>query len=588
MTQGLGDVLIAQGVLTAERLQQAEAIRSQQGTSLGKALLDLNMASEAQIVGAVAAQIGMPFVEVKPGTVDPVAAGLLPRDVARQLLALPVQFGEGDSLLVALADPGNAAALPQVQAITGLKAVAALAVRGDLEQAIEHLADATADGTVTLPVAAPAATAPAPAPEPTALAPEPAGPAALASADAGPALPTRGPADDPGGMTLEELMAEPDPPSADLSLLEAAPQRQKLAYEEDQAFDLDECLSILMDRGGSDLHLTAGIPPSIRVHGDLEPIEGFPTLTPDMLRQALYAIMTQKQREVFENELELDMSYTVVGRARFRVNVFQQRESMGSVMRIIPFEIKPLESLGVPAQVANFAFMPRGLVLVTGPTGSGKSTTLASIIDIINRERASHIMTVEDPIEFLHQHKKSVVNQRELGADTHSFNNALKHVLRQDPDVILVGEMRDLETIQLAITAAETGHLVFGTLHTQDAPQTIDRIIDVFPPHQQEQIRVMLATALNGVVTQQLLKTADGQGRVVACEIMVATSAIKNLIREGKTHQMYSSIQAGKQHGMVAMDQSLAELVTRGKVTYAHALERCASVPDFNRLCGRA
>jgi twitching motility protein PilT len=593
MTQSLGDVLVAQGVLTAERLQQAEHVRLQQGTTLGKALLDLGMATEAQIVAAVAAQIGVPFADIRPGTVDPMAAGLLPRDVARQLLALPVQFGDGNSVLVALADPGNTTALQHVAAITGLQPHAALAVRGDLEQAIEHLADASADGTVQLgavPAMAGAAGGGLPtravAGAPPAEQAGPAGPAggfSLASATAASAAPppvaappTPSPAD------LESMLAGPDAGPA------GVPQRKKLAYEEDQAFDLDAALETLLETGGSDLHLTVGIPPAIRVHGDLQHLTDLPVMTPDILRKALYAIMTQKQREVFENELELDMSYSVPGKARFRVNIFQQRESIGSVMRVIPFEIKPLEDLGVPAQVANFAFMPRGLVLVTGPTGSGKSTTLASIIDIINRERASHIMTVEDPIEFLHHHKRSVVNQRELGQDTHSFDAALKHVLRQDPDVILVGEMRDLETIQLAITAAETGHLVFGTLHTQDAPQTIDRIIDVFPPHQQEQIRVMLATALNGVVTQQLLKTADGQGRVVACEVMVATPAIKNLIREGKTHQMYSSIQAGKQHGMVAMDQSLAELVNRGKVTYQHALERCANVPDFNRLCGRA
>jgi twitching motility protein PilT len=257
-------------------------------------------------------------------------------------------------------------------------------------------------------------------------------------------------------------------------------------------------------------------------------------------------------------------------------------------MRTIPYEIKSIEDLGIPSQINNFAYLPRGFVLVTGPTGSGKSTTLAALVDVINRERAAHIITVEDPIEFLHQHKRSTVNQRELGTDTHSFAAALKHVLRQDPDVILVGEMRDLETIQVALTAAETGHLVFGTLHTQDAPQTIDRVIDVFPPHQQEQIRVMLAGALQGVVCQQLLRTADGDGRVAATEVMIATPAIRNLIREGKVHQMYSMIQAGKQHGMVTMDQSLATLVQRGRVTYQTALERCNNVADFNRLCGRA
>jgi twitching motility protein PilT len=317
-------------------------------------------------------------------------------------------------------------------------------------------------------------------------------------------------------------------------------------------------------------------------------LDEFPVLEAAELQKLLYAIMTQKQREEFENHLELDMSYSIPGLARFRVNIFQQRDALGSVMRVIPFEILPLENLGIPEQVSNFAYLPRGFVLVTGPTGSGKSTTLASLIDLANRNRAAHIMTVEDPIEFLHEHKKSVINQREVGTDTHGFAPALKHVLRQDPDIILVGEMRDLETIQIALTAAETGHLVFGTLHTQDAPQSIDRIIDVFPPHQQEQIRVMLAGALKGVVCQTLVKTADGKGRTAAVEIMVVNSGIKNLIREGKTHQIYSAIQAGAKDGMIAMDQSLALAVKAGKITYDAALEKCNQVNEFNRLVGRA
>jgi twitching motility protein PilT len=255
---------------------------------------------------------------------------------------------------------------------------------------------------------------------------------------------------------------------------------------------------------------------------------------------------------------------------------------------VIPYEIKALEDLGIPPSVANFASLPRGMVLVTGPTGSGKSTTLASLVDLANRTRAGHIMTVEDPIEFLHKHKRSLINQREVGEDTHSFANALKHVLRQDPDIILVGEMRDLETISVALTAAETGHLVMATLHTQDAAQTIDRVIDVFPPSQQQQVRVMLSGALQGVVCQQLVKTADGKGRVVACEVMIATPAIRNLIREGKTHQIYSALQAGAKHGMQTMDSHLAELVRKGRVSYDAALEKCHHVEDFNRLCGRA
>ena len=268
------------------------------------------------------------------------------------------------------------------------------------------------------------------------------------------------------------------------------------------------------------------------------------------MQRTLYSIMSQKQREKFEEELELDFAYSLPGRSRFRVNVYQSKDSLGAAFRVIPYEIKPLEELGVPPQVAAFAQLPRGFVLVTGPTGSGKSTTLASVVDLANRTRQDHIMTVEDPIEFLHEHKGCLVNQREVGEDTWSFKNALKHVLRQDPDIILVGEMRDLETIEIALTAAETGHLVMATLHTQDAAQTIDRIIDVFPPQQQQQVRVQLAGALQGVVCQQLVKTADGKGRVVATEVLVATPAIRNLIREGKTHQIYSAMQAGAKHGM--------------------------------------
>ncbi|NKY21865.1 type IV pilus twitching motility protein PilT [Cellulomonas denverensis] len=344
----------------------------------------------------------------------------------------------------------------------------------------------------------------------------------------------------------------------------------------------------MVEVGASDLHLTTGAPPMVRVSGTLAPLAGFEVLTGDALRRSLFAVLTQKQREQFEAELELDFAYAVRGRARFRVNLYQQRESVGAAFRVIPYEIKPLEELGVPPVVGSFAGLPRGLVLVTGPTGSGKSTTLASIIDLANRTRADHIMTVEDPIEFLHRHKKSIVNQREVGADTHSFANALKHVLRQDPDIILVGEMRDLETISVALTAAETGHLVFATLHTQDAGQTIDRIVDVFPAYQQDQVRTQLASALQGVVCQTLCKRSYGAGRVVATEVMVATPAIRNLIREGKTHQIYSAMQAGADQGMHTLDQHLAELVRTHKITYEVGLEKCHNSEDFNRLTGRS
>jgi twitching motility protein PilT len=363
---------------------------------------------------------------------------------------------------------------------------------------------------------------------------------------------------------------------------EAAAERAPLRTGDDVS--INELLDYVLAYKGSDLHIAAGSPPVVRVHGELRPLPDFPKLNGSQIRQMVYSIITQKQREKFENDLELDTSYTLPGKSRFRMNVFLQRDSVGCVMRVIPFEVVNFDDLGVPAAVKSFATLPRGLVLITGPTGSGKSTTLASLIDIVNRERPVHIMTVEDPIEFLHTHKRSLVNQREVGEDTHSFANALRHVLRQDPDVILVGEMRDLETISTALTAAETGHLVFATLHTQDAPQSIDRIIDVFPAHQQQQIRVQLASALQGICTQQLIPTMDGRGRAVASEVLVATPAIRNLIREGKVHQIYSMLQAGGKYGMVTMDMSLAQLVRSGQVTLDDAFERATSEDDIRRM----
>ena len=347
-----------------------------------------------------------------------------------------------------------------------------------------------------------------------------------------------------------------------------------------------ELLDLVLEQGASDLHLTTGSPPVIRLHGDLIRLSQYPVLEPQGLRAMIYAILPQRRREHLEQELELDMSYSLPGKARFRVNVYFQRDSIGAAFRLIPFEIKTVDDLGLPSVVGEFARFPRGFVVVTGPTGSGKSTTLAALVDIVNSERPCHIMTVEDPIEFLHKHKQAIVNQREVGTDTHGFGAALKHVLRQDPDVILVGEMRDLETISTAITAAETGHLVFATLHTQDAPQTIDRIIDVFPPHQQQQVRVQLSTTLQGVITQQLLQTTDGQARVAATEVLIATAAVRNLIREGKTHQIYSVMQAGGRFGMRTMDASLAELVRSGQITNDLAMDRAHDPDELNRLQG--
>jgi twitching motility protein PilT len=350
---------------------------------------------------------------------------------------------------------------------------------------------------------------------------------------------------------------------------------------------IHDLLEHVLAEDASDLHITVGAQPTIRVHGDLRPLPQYPNLNSNELREMINSILTQRQRERLEQDLELDLSYSLPGKARFRVNVYFQRDSMGAAFRLIPHRIRTVEELGLPSQLAELARLPRGLVLVTGPTGSGKSTTLASLIDVVNTERPCHIMTVEDPIEYLHRHKRAIVNQRELGADTHSFASALKHVLRQDPDVILVGEMRDLETIGTAITAAETGHLVFATLHTQDAPQTIDRIIDAFPPFQQQQIRVQLSTTLQGVVTQQLVPTWDGLGRVAATEVMVTTPAVRNLIREAKVHQIYSAMQAGARYGMRTMDQTLAYLVTNGKISIEIAQQRCHDRNELDRLTGR-
>jgi twitching motility protein PilT len=365
---------------------------------------------------------------------------------------------------------------------------------------------------------------------------------------------------------------------------ETLPVSQEGEPEAPKEVHLNDLLTEMVELGASDLHLSSGLPPCVRIDGHIRPMDGYESLTPSELRQMVYAILTQRQREKFETHLELDASHPVPNVGRFRLNVFLQRDSIGAVLRAIPYKIVPLEKLGIPAVVRSFADLPRGLVLVTGPTGSGKSTTLASVVDVVNTTHAYHIMTVEDPIEFVHSHKRCVVNQREVGEDTKSFTDALKHVLRQDPDVILVGEMRDLETISTALTAAETGHLVFGTLHTQDAPQSIDRVIDVFPAHQQQQIRVQLASALQAIVTQQLLPKAGGRGRAVACEVLVVTPAVRNLIREGKVHQIYSAMQAGGKFGMQTMDQSLAELVRAGAVAMDVALERCHHEDDLRRL----
>jgi len=351
-------------------------------------------------------------------------------------------------------------------------------------------------------------------------------------------------------------------------------------------FDFADLLLETINRRASDLHITAGAPPALRIRGRLQQLEDFPVLTPTDTREVIYSILSNDQRQRLETDWQIDFAYTIPGQARFRVNAYFQRAALGAAFRLIPNEITPLDELGLPPIVHEFGKKPRGFVLVTGPTGSGKSTTLASMIDEINESREDHIMTIEDPIEFLHSHKRCLVNQRELGSDAQSFAAALRAALRQDPDVILVGEMRDLETISTALTAAETGHLVFATLHTQDTPQTIDRIIDVFPAHQQGQVRVQLSVALEGILTQQLLPTADGSGRVVATEVLIPSPAVRNLIREGKTHQIYSVLQTSGAQGMQTMDASLVGLVRAGKITQKLAEERSSQPEELRRLMG--
>jgi twitching motility protein PilT len=353
-------------------------------------------------------------------------------------------------------------------------------------------------------------------------------------------------------------------------------------------YSIDDLLTRMVGHAASDLHLAVGAAPAARIRGELGAVDGLPALTPDDTRQLLYGLLSTEQQKRLEVERQLDLSYALPGVARFRVNVYFQRQALGAVFRLIPDEIRTLEELGLPDSLNELAAKPRGLVLVTGPTGSGKSTTLAALVDRVNRTRSDHILTIEDPIEFIHRHKRCLVNQREIGADAVSFADALRAALRQDPDVILLGEMRDLETIATALTAAETGHLVFATLHTQSAPSTIDRIIDVFPGEQQEQVRTQLAGALQGVLTQTLVPTADGTGRVAALEVLLPDDAVRNLIRQGKVEQIYSVMQTGTQRGMQTLEQALARLVLSGAVALEVALARSSRPAELDGLVQRS
>jgi len=350
--------------------------------------------------------------------------------------------------------------------------------------------------------------------------------------------------------------------------------------------NLHQLLKAMVEKGASDLHITTGSPPQLRIDGRLVPLKT-PPLSPVDTKQLCYSILTDAQKHKFEEESELDLSFGVKGLSRFRANVFMQRGAVAGAFRTIPFKILTFNELGLPPIVAELAKKPRGLVLVTGPTGSGKSTTLASIIDKINTDRHEHIVTIEDPIEYLHPHKNCLVNQREVGADTQSFKKALKYILRQDPDVVLIGEMRDLETVEAALVISETGHLAFATLHTNSAVQTINRILDVFPPYQQPQVRAQLSFVLEGVLTQNLLPKAGGPGRVLICEVMVPNPAIRNLIREDKIHQVYSQMQVGQsKFGMQTFNQSLAAAFNRRLITLDEALARSSDQEELKNLVG--
>ncbi len=521
----LGEFLVDRKVLSRDTLEETLKKEADEGISLTAVLLRDGLVGEKDLVAAVAAHSDQRFIDLAEHFVTPDLASMIPAELALRHIVVAVDW-EGADLVVAMADPNDERAVNAIEEVVGCAVRPAMAIRSELHKVIT-------------------------------------------------ALYGQAPGTSGSGKSVRKSDGN-----------EGSPETPADFYGEEE-LHLDDLLLRVLDLDGSDLHLAVGCEPSVRVHGELKRLTEFPVMNGSEIRRMVYSVLTQRQREKFEEELELDTSHAIPGHGRFRVNVFLQRDSVGAVLRVIPYEIVPLGDLGLPLSVANMAEYPRGLVLVTGPTGSGKSTTLASLVDLVNRTKPVHIMTVEDPVEFLHHHKKALVNQREVGEDTHSFAEALRRVLRQDPDVILVGEMRDLETIQIAITAAETGHLVFGTLHTQDAPQSIDRMIDVFPAHQQQQVKVQLASSLQGIVTQQLVPKAAGKGRVVAVEVLVATPAVRNLIREGKTHQIYSSMQSGSQFGMQTMDQSLANLVMAGSITMQAALDKCSNPADLRRLAGR-
>jgi twitching motility protein PilT len=535
----LAQALVQGGYETDANLAPLVAEAQATGQSLAVLLISRNLALPGVVVGALAHLAQMPAVDLAVMVPSADASAAIPEELGREFGAVALQF-DRNVLAVAFAEPPSA------------EDVDALALRVG-HRITPVLADPTVIAQVlNLPVEAHPAADSGPILEPAPNSP-------LVDNSVGP----------------NEVEAAPDKTALLQQGISAA------ATDGSMPLHIDDLLRYAVSVGASDLHMTAQMPAAIRLHGAVRPIEGCPVLDNETIREMVFGILPASQRERFEAENELDTSHSIAGVGRFRVNVSMQRGTVAAALRPIPHEMPAFDTLGLPNEIKAFTDLRRGLVLVTGPTGSGKSTTLASLVDIINRTKPLHIVTVEDPIEFLHDHKRSIITQREVGEDTNSFSEALRRVLRQDPDVILVGELRDLETISMALTAAETGHLVFGTLHTQDCPQTIDRMIDVFPTSQQEQIRVMLAGTLEGVVTQQLIVNADGTGRVPCSEVLVCTSAIRNLIRQSKTHQIYSLMQVGGSFGMQTMDQGLARLVKDGLISESIAYDRSSNEEDL-------
>ncbi len=577
----LSETLVAAGRIPADTAAVMLSEAASSGRPVAAVLADRGLVEPAVSLAELARISGLSSVDISEQRPMGEAFRLVPELFARELTAVGYKL-EGERLTLACAEPIDLAQQREISAFLGVEVAGCVLAE---PVAIERLMNAVYPRLSSDEKAASTASAPAMAEmgatqltssmvNAPAQVPEPVMAGAQVPSDVssnGSLEPHYDASDWQADYGVD--VRRPTLPAASGGMPDIEPFTPTL--NPDGTLDIDELLTYAVRNGASDLHLANQLPPAIRIDGSLRPIEGLARVDNEQIREMVYRILTQGLRERFEAERELDTAHTIMGVGRFRVNVFQQRGSIGTVMRAIPHEIPPFDTLGLPAVVPTLAELRRGLVLVTGPTGSGKSTTLASLINIINQSKPLHIVTVEDPIEFLHTHNRSIVNQREVGTDTKSFAEALRHVLRQDPDVILIGEMRDTETIATALTAAETGHLVFATLHTQDAPQTIDRIIDVFPSGQQDQIRIQLAGSLEAVVVQQLVLSATGYGRTPVAEVMLCNPAIRNLIRSAKTHQIYSLIQTGAAAGMQTMDQGLAKAVQSGAITEAMAFDRC-------------